>query len=150
MSTLYTPEMLALAIELALYPLDERFSRQASARSKVCGSTLAIGFDLNAEGAVSRIGLKVSACAVGQGSAAILAQGVQGSSAQQLSDTLDAIRAWLAGEGEMPDWPGFQTLAPARERTGRHGALLLPWEAAVKALSAVDCAGDLSSRSASR
>ncbi|MEO0698668.1 MAG: hypothetical protein AAFY81_03005, partial [Pseudomonadota bacterium] len=109
-----------------------------------------IGLDLEAEGTVRRVGFKVSACAVGQSSAAILAQGAQGMSAAALADTLDAIRAWLSGEGDLPDWPGFQTLAPAKERTGRHGALLLPWEAACNALSTSDCGPELSSRSASR
>ncbi|MEM6856230.1 MAG: iron-sulfur cluster assembly scaffold protein [Pseudomonadota bacterium] len=150
MSTLYTPEMLALATELARYPLNGSFAYQADVRSKVCGSTLSIGLDCDAKGAVSRIGLKVSACAVGQSSAAILAQSVQGVTAQDLTRTHAALRDWLAGKGALPDWPGLATLSSARERAGRHGALLLPWEAALQALSASDCAGDLSSQSASR
>lgn len=150
MSTLYTPEMLALAIELAGYPLDDGFAHQASARSKVCGSSLSIGLDLDVDGAVRRIGLKVSACAVGQSSAAILAQHIGGVTALEVEQTHAALCDWLTGEGVLPDWPGLATLAPARDRTGRHGALLLPWEAALKALSASDCGPELSSHSASR
>ena len=150
MSALYTPEVLALATQLAMHPFDEDFAFQASARSKVCGSSLTIGLDLDAQGRVCRFGFKVSACAVGQSSAATLAQGAQGVDAKGLEQTLKAIRMWLSGEGDPPDWPGFAHLAPAHAHAGRHGALLLPWEAAVKALSANDCSTELSSRSASR
>ena len=150
MSALYTPDMLALATQLAMHPFDADFAYQASARSKVCGSSLTIGLDLDAQGRVRRIGLKVSACAVGQSSAAILAQGALGLDAKGLEQTFKAIQIWLPSEGDPPQWPGFAHLAPARAHAGRHGALLLPWEAAVKALSANDCATELSSRGASR
>ena len=150
MSALYTPKMLALATQLAMHPFDEDFTFQASARSKVCGSSLTIGLDLDAQRRVCRLGLKVSACAVGQSSAATIAQGAQGVDAKELEQTLNAIRMWLSGEGDPPDWPGFAHLTPTHAHAGRHGALLLPWEAAVKALSANDCATELSSRSASR
>ena len=63
--------------------------------------------ETDAGGAVTRIGMQVSACAVGQSSAAVL---------------------------DPPDWPGFDALLPAQAHSGRHGALLLPWKAVVEAL----------------
>ena len=135
MSALYTPAMLGLATQLANYPFDERSAHQADMRAKICGSRVRVGLDLDEAGAINRIGLAVSACAVGQSSAAILAAGVDGEEPETLAYTLERIEEWLKGESELPDWPDFGVLAAARERTGRHGALLLPWQAAVAALS---------------
>jgi hypothetical protein len=39
------------------------------------------------------------------------------------------------GEKLLPDWPGFDALEPARDHTGRHGALLMAWTAMTQALS---------------
>jgi hypothetical protein len=36
---------------------------------------------------------------------------------------------------ELPDWPDFSLLEAARDYPGRHGALQLPWRAALDALS---------------
>lgn len=127
--------MLALSTELVRYPLDMHFSHKADARSSVCGSALSVGLNLDDKGRVSRIGLKVSACAVGQSSAAILAGAVEGASREDIAKTFDAIELWLKGEGDQPQWPRFDTLVGARERAGRHGALRLPWQAALAALS---------------
>lgn len=137
MSALYTPQMLALAADLARYPFAGEFAHQASARSSVCGSTLAIGLDLDADGAVSRVGLQVAACAIGQSSAAILAGAAQGARPEDIATVHEGVRAWLSGEGDLPDWPGLEILTAARAHAGRHGALLLPWEAAVRALDPV-------------
>ena len=135
MSALYTPEMLALSTRLSSYPWSADLARQAQARSAICGSAISIGLDLDESGRVSKIGLKVSACAVGQSSAAILAHAVQGASLDDLAATLRDLRLWLADEGDLPAWPKLEVIEGARPHAGRHGALLLPWEAAVKALS---------------
>ena len=55
--------------------------------------------------------------------AALRSAGVEG-------PLLAELEAWLAGEGEVPSsWPGFEVLAPALPRKGRHGAILLPLQA---------------------
>ena len=47
----------------------------------------------------------------------------------------DAIAAWFRGsDSAPPDWPGFELLAPARDYPARHGAILLPFDAAIQAL----------------
>ena len=44
---------------------------------------------------------------------------------------------WLAGNREEPgDWQGLATLAPARSRKSRHGAILLPFRALLAAINA--------------
>lgn len=132
---LYTPRLLGLAAQLADYPLTLPFDHMAEARSRTCGSTIALGIDCAGDGAITRIGMQVTACAVGQSSAAVLAGDVRGRTAQGLGAARAAIAAWLAGEGPLPDWPGFDALEPALAHKGRHEALLLPWKAASEALS---------------
>ena len=141
MSKLYTPRLLALSAELAKYPLTGSFDRTAQARSRTCGSTLEIGVTLNSDGVVERLGMQVTACAIGQSSAAVMAANAMGRPAHNFVAARDSIQAWLAGEGGLPDWPGFDALEPALPHPGRHGALLLPWTAIVEALSSERHAG---------
>lgn len=132
---LYSPELLALAVGLAVYPLTDDLPLMGEARSRSCGSTLQMALALDDDGRIERIGMRVSACAVGQASAAIFAAAAPGRNADELAETLTGLEAWLGGEGEMPDWPRLGTVAAARDYPGRHGAMLLPWKAAIDALS---------------
>ncbi len=132
---LYSTQLLSLATQLGNFPLDETFSIRAQARSRTCGSTIDIGLALRPAGQVERIGLMVSACAIGQASAAVLAQSAHGKPASKLIAMEADVRRWLEGTGTFPMWPGFEALAPALPHKGRHGALLLPWKGAYDALS---------------
>lgn len=138
---LYTPAVLALATGLSAYPLEDSLTLRAEARSRTCGSVVAVGLDLAGDGTIARIGLQVRACAIGQASAALLAQDAQDRTADDLGHTRAALERWLAGEGALPDWPGLDLIAPARAHLARHSALLLPWTAASKALSRSVSAG---------
>jgi len=132
---LYSPELLGLATGLAQFPLTDDLPLRAEARSRSCGSVIVLGLALDEAGRVARIGMRVSACAIGQASAALLAQNAAGRAPSHIEAAGEALQRWLAQEGALPDWPGIAALAPARDHTGRHGALLLPWTAARTALS---------------
>ncbi|QDH34869.1 iron-sulfur cluster assembly scaffold protein [Porphyrobacter sp. YT40] len=132
---LYSPELLGLATGLAAFPLTDDLPLRAEERSRTCGSVIVLGLALDDAGCVSAVGMNISACAIGQASAAVLAQGITGSNPGHVRLTATAIERWLAGEGELPRWSGIAALAPARDHPGRHGALLLPWKAASAALS---------------
>ena len=129
-TVLYTPQVLALATSLARFPWDESLPLHGSARSRSCGSTVTLGLATDPAGRIERIGLKSSACAIGQAAAAIFAAAAPGRDARDLADAERAISAWLAGEGPLPDWPGLEAIAAARDYPGRHGAILLAWQAA--------------------
>lgn len=132
---LYTTQILGLATALAAYPLRDDLALHAESRSRTCGSTLAIGLDLDEHGAISAIGLNVSACAIGQAAAALFAGDAQGRSASDIARSAKAIENWLGGEGVLPEWEGLSSLEPARAYEARHGAIMLPWNAAIAALS---------------
>lgn len=132
---LYSPQLLGLAVELADYPLTDDLALRGEARSRSCGSTLALGCTADADGTIARLGLRVSACAVGQASAAIFAREAPGRDAGSLSRSLAGLDDWLAGTAERPTWPGLEALDPALPHAGRHDAIRLPWRAALAALS---------------
>ena len=71
---LYTPELLAAAVELAHYPPLDNAPLHGEAQSPTCGSRVAMDLSLNQSGKIERVGLRVAACAVGQGSAAVFAR----------------------------------------------------------------------------
>lgn len=133
-AVLYTPEVLALAASLAAFPLTEDLPLRGEARSKSCGSALVIGLAVNADGAITAIGLRPHACAVGQASAAVFANAAKGRTRAEIAATEGALIRWLAGEGGMPDWPGLAAIAAAAAYPARHGAILLAWRAALSAL----------------
>ncbi len=131
---LYTPQILELATELANFPLERGFTHRAVARSRTCGSVIEVGIDCDKAGLINHIGMQVSACAIGQASAAIMARSLIGRTQAEVVETRARIAAWLAGEGPLPDWPQLDLIAPALPHKGRHGALVLAWTAASEAL----------------
>ena len=133
--SLYTPEVLELATSLANYRWDEGLSFKGNARSRSCGSTLELGLSTDSQGKVDRLGLRSQACAIGQAAAAIFASGAPGLTPDEVREAHAAMRDWLAREGPQPNWPGLDTIARARDYPGRHGAILLAWQAADEALS---------------
>lgn len=133
--TLYTPEILALATGLADHPWDDALPLKGEARSKTCGSSIALALSTDEAGRIERVGLRSYACAIGQAAAAIFARGAKGSSAADISRSTEEITAWLQQGGRCPDWPGLDVLAPARDYPGRHGAIMLAWQAARDLLS---------------
>lgn len=127
---LYTPEVLSLATGLAAHPWDESLPLKREVRSKSCGSTIALGLALDAEGRIERLALRSQACAIGQAAAAIFAAAAKDRDAGAIATADDAIAAWLAGNGPLPDWPGLAAIAAARDYPARHGAIRLAWQAA--------------------
>ena len=138
MTKLYTPEILALAVELADHPRLGAPDVSAEVRSRTCGGTLTLDLALDDAGRVDALGMQVSACAIDQSAAAIFAREASGRGPEEMLAALGEIETWLAGEaknrGDTPRWPGIAILTPASGYPARHGAILLPWKAAVEAL----------------
>ena len=130
---LYNRDILSLAVATSEYlPLPDA-PYHASLRAPLCGSRIILDLDTDDAGLVTAIGLHVEACALGQASAALLARHAKGRSVEDLRAARAAIAGWFGGAGEQPDWPGFDLLAPAKDYPARHGAILLPFDAAIAA-----------------
>ena len=130
---LYNAEILRLA---ATIPHHERLPEPmatAEKRSPICGSRVTIDVSVDDTGRVSEVGLLVRACALGQASSSLLASNILGRTPAELAATRDALTAWLAREGDAPDWPGMDIFAPALDYTARHPSIRLAFEAAAEA-----------------
>ena len=134
---LYTTEILRLAASLEEPQALEREDGRVELRSPTCGSRISLAVQLDDGRRVQRLAMKVSACAFGQASAALLARHSQGRSHDEVSQALLSLSHWLSDEHqESADWPGIVALAPARGKRGRHGAILLPFRALLAAIEA--------------
>ncbi len=131
---LYNRDILALAVASADFPPLIDAALTADARAPLCGSRIDLNLDCDAAGQVTRVGMKVEACALGQAAATLFARHADGRSLADISAMRTAIADWFGGGSDVPDWPGFMLLAPARDFPARHGAILLPFDAAIKAL----------------
>jgi len=131
---LYNRDILALAVATSEYLPIEGARHRVSKRAALCGSAIILDLDTDDAGRVTRVGMHVEACALGQASAALLARHAPGLGLTELRSARDGIVGWFAGERAQPDWPGFDLLAPAQAYPARHGAILLPFEAAIAAL----------------
>jgi NifU-like protein involved in Fe-S cluster formation len=130
---LYNSEILRLA---ATIPHHDRLPDpmgSSEKRSPVCGSRVTVDVNLDDTGRVSAVGLLVRACALGQASSSLLGASVIGKSPEELAAARDALTAWLAGEGPLPGWPGFELFTPALPHTARHASIRLAFEAAAEA-----------------
>ncbi|SCY78654.1 hypothetical protein SAMN05660666_02943 [Novosphingobium aromaticivorans] len=122
-------------MELAQYPWNDALPLKGSARSRSCGSTIDIALSLDADGRVEGLALRPHACAVGQAAAALFARSIPGLSKADIASARAEIARWLSREGGLPLWPGFSLIEAARAFPARHGAILLPWDAALSALA---------------
>jgi NifU-like protein involved in Fe-S cluster formation len=122
---LYTIEILRLAGSLPDATPLERVDGRSELRSPTCGSSVLSEVQVDG-GRVVAISQSVRACAFGQAAAALVAQHAVGRSREEIADALQALTAWLEGARGDPGGWGLEALAPARSRTSRHGAIILP------------------------
>lgn len=131
--TLYNDAILKLATD---NPIDERLADPQGTsehRSPICGSRVTVDVNLGDDGRVSAAGMLVRACALGQASSSLLGAHVIGRTPAELAAARDALAAWLARDGDLPDWPGLEVLAPALDYHARHASIRLAFEAAADA-----------------
>ena len=131
---LYTIEILRLAGSLPDPARLERVDGSAQLRSPTCGSTVHTEVQLDDDHRVIGLSQQVRACAFGQATASLVAQHAPGRSREEIAKALSALNAWLEGSRDDPGGWGLDALAPARSRTSRHGAILLPLRALLAAI----------------
>jgi len=133
-ATLYNARILRLASSI---PHQARLAdpqASVSRRSPICGSRVVVDVVLDDAGRVAAIGQEVRACALGQASAALMAEHAIGRTPAELAAARDALAAFLAGERADPgDWPGLDLFEPARPHAARHPSIRLAFEAVAEA-----------------
>jgi NifU-like protein involved in Fe-S cluster formation len=128
----YTLAILRLAASL---PIDTDLpdaTGSGEARSATCGSTLRTSVRL-ADDRIAALSQKVTACAYGQASAALVQQWAVGRTGVEVVAMKRRLARWLSGAGDVP--PDFEPLSPVQGRSGRHGAVLLPFDALLAAMT---------------
>lgn len=130
---LYNAEILRLAASIPHHARLDHAAATAEKRSPICGSRVTVDVGVDDQGRVGEVGLLVRACALGQASSSLLAANILGKTPEELAVARDALTAWLAGTGPIPDWPGLSVFEPALTYTARHPSIRLAFEAAAEA-----------------
>ena len=139
LSDLYSAKILEIA---ANQPVPGRLADPgASARrvSRVCGSTIEVDLEVE-DDVITGYGHDISACALGQTAAAIVAANIVGATADEMRLLRTQMYAMLKADGAPPAgrWDDLQYLEPVREYRPRHTSTLLVFDAVVDALDAIE------------
>lgn len=139
LSDLYSEKILEIA---ANQPIPGRLTApDASARrvSRVCGSSIEVDIAVR-EDRISAYGHQLSACALGQTSAAIVATQIIGTSVDEFRALRAQMVAMLKANGAPPSgkWADLAYLEPVRDYAPRHTSTLLVFDAVVDALDKIE------------
>jgi len=132
---IYNKDVLRLAANIGgLEPL-ENPDAEISLRSPLCGSSIEIALTIKSD-KVTGYAQKIKACALGQAAAAVMAKVVIGKTKEDIQSVRNQVDAMLKDGGAAPegDWQALAALAPAKDAKPRHGAILLPFDAVLKAI----------------
>ena len=139
LSDLYSEKILELAGNA---PQPGRLAdADASARkvSRVCGSVIEV--DLVArDGVIVGYGHDVSACALGQTSAAVVAREIVGTPLSEFLALRQTMHDMLKADGVPPSgrWSDLKYLEPVRDYPARHLSTLLVFDAIAAALEKIE------------
>lgn len=139
LSDLYSEKILEIA---ANPPKADRLTNaDASARrvSRICGSVIDVDLKVR-DGVIVGYGHEVSACALGQTSAAIVAREIVGTPTTEFRAVRDTMTAMLKADGAPPTgkWSDLGYLEPVREFKPRHTSTLLVFDAVSDALDKLE------------
>ena len=139
LSDLYSQRILEIA---ANQPIPGRLATPgATARkvSRVCGSSIEVDIAV-ADGRIVGYGHKLSACALGQTSAAIVATHIVGTPVDEFRALREAMTQMLKADGAPPAgrWSDLAYLEPVRDYAPRHNSTLLVFDAVVDALDKIE------------
>lgn len=138
----YNLKILELASDI---PHSERLTKPdatASARSKLCGSTITVDV-VSEDGRITGFGQDVKACLLGQAAASIVGREIVGTPFGEFGEVGDVMRRMLRDGGPPPTgrWSDLALLQPVKDYPHRHASTLLVFEAVDKALAEIAANG---------
>jgi NifU-like protein involved in Fe-S cluster formation len=140
LSDLYSEKILTLAANIPVMPRLAAPGASARRVSRVCGSVIEVDVTLE-NGAISAFGQDVSACALGQTSAAVVARNILGATPDEMRLVRTQMYAMLKAGGAPPTgerWADLAYLEPIRDYRPRHTSTLLVFDAVVDALDSIE------------
>jgi NifU-like protein involved in Fe-S cluster formation len=116
--------------------------------SRVCGSAIEVDVELE-DGVIIGYGHEISACALGQTSAAVVAREIVGTPVLEFRKLSEQMHAMLKSEGVPPTgkWEDLKYLEPVREYRARHLSTLLVFDAVVEAIGKAESIESLKAKS---
>lgn len=139
LNEIYSRRILELAADIPHLGRLPNADASATARSKLCGSTVTVDVRLDGN-VVTAFAHDVKACALGQASSSIMARHVIGSTAEELRDLRVRATHLLKTGGDAPEgkWEDLKVLEPLRDYKARHASILLTFDAVVDALDQIE------------
>lgn len=139
LNDIYSRRILELAADIPHLGRLPAPDASATARSKLCGSTVTVYVKLEGN-VVTAFAHEVKACALGQASSSIMGRNIIGATIDELREVRDAASRLLKLQGEPPEgkWEDLKVLEPLRDYKARHASILLTFDAVVDALDQVD------------
>lgn len=137
--SLYSREVLRLAVSLPHNDTLETPQGSATCRAPVCGSEISVDVAMDKANHIAALAIRVKACALGQASAAVLHTKALGKDAAQIRAVSDSLKAALQqGAGELM-WAELEPFRYASDFPARHGAIMLPFDTLIAALEKAAC-----------
>lgn len=132
---LYAKDLLRWASDVSHAGRLPHADASATQSNPMCGDRCHMDFSLNGI-AVTDARHDTRACALTQASAAMLAAHASGETAVSLAALRTVVGEMLASHGRPPDgkWSAYGIFAGAAAHKSRHTCVLLPFDAALKAL----------------
>jgi nitrogen fixation NifU-like protein len=134
---LYAKELLRWAADVSHAGHLPDPKRAATVNNAMCGDKVTIEFAVDPTHEITDCRHDTKACVLTQASAAIIAAKAGGEDAQGLARVKAQVTAMLKDGAVAPTgkWSAYEIFAPVREHKSRHTCVLLPLEAAEKALA---------------
>ncbi len=141
LSDLYSDKILDLAGNARQPPRLAAPNASARKTSRVCGSTIEVDLVVR-DGVIVDYGHEISACALGQTSAAVVAREIVGTPVDEFRTVREQMHAMLKAGGVPPvgKWSDLKYLEPVRDYTARHMSTLLVFDAVEAALEKIESA----------
>ena len=139
LNDIYSRRILELAADIPHLGQLSEPDASATARSKLCGSTVTVYVKLEGN-VVTAFAHEVKACALGQASSSIMGRNIIGATIAELREVRDAASRLLRADGDPPQgkWGDLKVLEPLRDYKARHASILLTFDAVVDALDQVE------------
>ena len=133
---LYAKELLRWAADVSHAGHLPDPKRAATVNNAMCGDKVTMEFAVDPTHEILECKHDTKACVLTQASAAIVAANAAGEFPDSLARLKEKVTAMLKDGGEAPSgkWSAYAIFAPVRAHKSRHTCVLLPLEAAEKAL----------------
>lgn len=140
LTEIYSERIIEIAGRLPIIARLTAPDASAKRVSRVCGSLIEVDLQVK-DGVVTDYAHEVSACALGQTSASIVAEHIVGATLDDLRTVRTQMYAMLKENGPPPTgerWADLKYLEPVRDYPARHMSTLLVFDAVVDCLEKIE------------